>query len=104
MDSSELAMKMLEWEKLRKQLDVIEAEIRGAVLELGKTQTVGNVRASYSGGRSTYDYQSVGREAPLNMIIKHTKTVTDWKAVCDALGEKPVLVSKSEPGVTIKLV
>jgi len=44
MDSNELARKMLAWGELQEQAAELEAEIKEAVLEIGKTQTVGNVR------------------------------------------------------------
>ena len=106
MDNSELAALMLEWEETKDLMDEIEARIRDAVLELGKTQTVGNVRASYSGGRKTYDYETAGLAAPAEIITVHTATkyITDWKAVCeDAQIEAPVL-RQSDPSVTIKLI
>ena len=46
MNSSELAQKMLEWEQTQVKADALALEIREAVLSLGKTQTVGNVRAT----------------------------------------------------------
>jgi len=58
MNETELAMKMLQYGDLKATLDVLEAQIKIAVLERGKTQTVGNVRASYSTGRKTYDYEA----------------------------------------------
>ena len=58
MNETELAMKMLQYGELRSTLDALEAQIKTAVLERGKTQTVGNVRASYSTGRKTYDYEA----------------------------------------------
>jgi hypothetical protein len=107
MDGSELAQKMLEWEKITLQAYQLAEEIRVAVFELGKTQTVGNVRATYSAGRKTYDYQTAAKEvAPQDVIEKHTTietiTKTDWRQVCiDALIEAPY--TQSEPSVTLKL-
>ena len=58
MNDTELATKMLQYGDLKRGLDVLEAQIKIAVLERGKTQTVGSVRASYSTGRKTYDYEA----------------------------------------------
>ena len=53
MDASELAAKMLQWEEVKRSLDALTEEIQAAVLAIGKTQTVGNVRASFAAGRKT---------------------------------------------------
>lgn len=57
MNNSELAALMLEWEITQRSADEIAAQIKSAVLSIGKTQTVGNVRATYTAGRRTFDYQ-----------------------------------------------
>jgi hypothetical protein len=49
---------MLDYEAMQRRADAIRAEIEAAVLALGKTQTVGNVRATFSAGRRTFDYQA----------------------------------------------
>lgn len=54
MESKELAQKMLMWGNLQEQAAILEKEISEAVLEIGKTQTVGNVRATFSNPRKTY--------------------------------------------------
>ena len=107
MDMSKLATKMLEWEETKHQLAQIEEEIKTAVLAIGKTQTVGNVRASYSGGRKSYDYESAGRAAPQPVIDEHTITTTevkiDWRAICkDTEAEVPY--RQSPPKVTVKII
>ena len=81
-DPSALAADMLKWERMRCELDDLEQSIKDAVMQLGKTQTVGNVRASYSGGRKSYDYETAGRGADPGLIADYTtETVvikTDW--------------------------
>lgn len=106
MNASELAQKMLEWEQLIDHVKLLEAEIKTAVLSMGKTQTVGNVRASYSGGRRTFDYETPGRAAPEPFIVEFTemKFITDWKSVCEKAGIEPVVLSQSEPTVSLKLM
>ena len=108
MDSSELATKMLDWEKRRRELDALEAEIKNAVLQIGKTQTVGNVRVSYSAGRRSFDYETPGKTADENIIADYTKTVTtvttDWKMICDVAGIEPLVASQSEPTASVKLL
>lgn len=58
MNATELATRMLEWETTQRAADALRAEIEAAVLALGKTQTVGNVRATFSAGRRTFDYRA----------------------------------------------
>jgi len=110
MDNSELAMKMLAWEQAKKNLDTLEKEIEEAVLALGKTQTVGNVRATFSNGRKTYDYETAAVEHPLfnpstrALFTKVVETV-DWKAACEHLGQEEIPVLKqAEPSVSVKLL
>lgn len=106
MDASKLATKMLEWEVQQSQASALAAEIEAAVLKLGKTQTVGNVRATYSKGRKKFDYEMPGQVADMDIITIHTKTVaiTDWKAVCKAIDIQPELVSQGQPSVKVKLI
>ena len=119
MDASELAKKMLEWESKKRELDTIEAEIKDAVMALGNTQTVGNVRATYSAGRRTFSY-----EAPINIefgrakaagdgariseidaaIRKASKEAIDWKVACEALGLERMLEKEGAPSVALKLL
>lgn len=90
------------------KVSLLEAEIKTCVMEIGKTQTVGNVRASYSGGRKTYDYQTPALDAPVELISYHTKTetvvTTDWKAICNEAGIEPMVLSQTAPSVTVKMV
>ncbi|MBK9003525.1 MAG: hypothetical protein IPM41_06570 [Sphingomonadales bacterium] len=58
MDNSQLAALMLEWEATQRKADALAETIKGAVLAIGKTQVVGNVRATYSAGRRTFDYRA----------------------------------------------
>ena len=106
MDASKLATKMLEWEALREQLDALEAEIKNAVLEIGKTQTVGNVRATYKNGRKSYDYRIVGETAPPSLVEIYTKRVVDWRAVCkdERSGIEEVPFTQGSPSVSMKLL
>ncbi len=112
MDARELALKLLEWEKLKLNLDALAAEIETAVLKIGKTQTVGNARASYSKGRRSYDYQEAAdghlhvSEATVSLfttIIPQTEKV-DWRGICKHAGIDDVPFVQSEPKVTLKLL
>ena len=106
MDASKLAAKMLEWEQAKRALDALTAEIQEAVLEIGQTQTVGNVRASYSAGRKTYDYEA-GFEAtgyPEETLNVFRTTTVDYRAACKELNIQDVPFTQSEPSVSVKLL
>jgi len=106
MDASELAQKLLEWEKKKRDLDVLEEEIKASVLELGQTQTVGNVRVSYRSGRKTYNYEQAVIDAaiPFDELTAFQKITMDYKAVCDHYNIRDVSYKVSDPSVSIKLL
>jgi len=108
MEAARLAQKMLDWGKRMEELAILTAEIETAVLEIGKTQNVGNVSASYSGGRKSYRYNEAGQTAPPATIEQHTKVVTtqsvDWKSVCTDAGITAIPYTQSEPSVTVKVI
>lgn len=111
MTASELALLMLKWEEKQKEIAVIEAQIKGAVLTIGKTQTVGNVRATYSAGRKTYDYANAweryGHEAEQKIGIKiedYAKVSYDYRQACIDGGIKDIFFTQSEPSVSVKLL
>ena len=112
-DASELANMMLRWEEQKRLLDVLEEAIRASVLEIGQTQTVGNVRASYSAGRKQYDYEEAATGHPMvsdttvGLFTKTRTTATiDWRGICKHAGiegdELPF--TQGKPSVTIKLL
>lgn len=96
MDSTQLAEKMLLWEKNRKALDELEKEIQEEVLKLQETQVVGGCRVTYSGGRNTYDYDSPGKTAPKEIIEKHSTVIetTDWKSVVELAKVDPDIIEE----------
>lgn len=131
MNATELAEKMLLWEKNKKALDELEKEIQEEVLKLKETQVVGGCRVTYSGGRNTYDYESAGKVAPKEIIERYSTVIetTDWKSVvelakvdpdiieectikttdidyksvCKEAKIKPIVLSTSEPTASVKL-
>ena len=111
MDASELATVMLEWEALQKQADALAERIKAAVLELGQTQTVGNVRASYSGGRKRYDYKGavynyedqIGA-LPEEFWHEHIKLDYDYRAMCNELVLGAIPFTESPPSVSLKVL
>lgn len=112
MNASMLAEKMLEWEKKRRELDLLENWIKEQVLELGQTQTVGNVRASYSAGRKSYDYETAVNDWDKtheyglsdDVLQKFTKHTTDWRGVCKHYNIEEIPFSQSEPNVYLSLL
>ncbi|MCP4537714.1 MAG: hypothetical protein GY832_11250 [Chloroflexi bacterium] len=107
MDASKLAMKMLEWETKRRELDELEAKIKTAVLDIAKTQTVGNVRASYRTGSKRYDYQEAADGHPIvsdATISLFTKPVVDWRGICKHAGIDDIPFEQGKPSVSIKLL
>jgi hypothetical protein len=132
MNASELAAKMLEWELKYRELDVLEQTIKSIVLEIGETQTVGNIRATYSKGRAKYDYETPGSQAekeiiglysevreqvnweelarsydPSDTVITNftsIETIINWRNVCRAADIEPLTVSQGEPNVRVKLL
>ena len=128
MNASELAAKMLQWEKDKRALDALSAEIEAEVLKIGKTQVVGSVRVTYSGGRATYDYEASAAKAPAELVEKYSEenavvdwdavaeevpevvekftTISvsvDWSSVCKEMKIPLIVVSRTEPKATIKL-
>ena len=110
MDATELAKTMLEWQEAQAKADLLKMDIEAAVLELGKTQTVGNVRASYSAGRKSYDYRKVIEDAlEHNLLLPQAvevfaETKIDYTAACKAFGFKDIPFTQSAPSVSLKIV
>ena len=129
MNASELAAKMLEWEAKKNELDSLESEIKQTVLELQSTQKVGSVVASYTSGRREFDYETPGKNAPIEIVKTNTtkseyidweaaKPLIDpdiiteftridervnWSAVCKDAKIKPVVVKEGTPSVTVNI-
>lgn len=110
MDMSELAFKMLEWEKTKRELDLLTKEISEVVLEIGQTQTVGNVRATYSQPRKSYDYtMAIHRALQVEKIgndsLLQFQTVSvDYRAACKEFEITDIPVTESDPSVAVKLL
>lgn len=110
-DMSALAMKMLEWERKQKEADLLRAEIEWAVMGIKRTQTVGNVRATYSGGRKAYDYQDAAychpvSEATIELFTVTPAPKTDWRKICQHVGveKDDIPFMQSAPSVRVKLL
>ena len=128
MNPSELAEKMLKWEKDKRALDQLAAEIEAEVVRLGKSQVVGGCRVTYTKGRGTYDYVTPGKSVSGEILAKHstaldvtnweqvaklapdavekcttTTFIYDWKAILEEAGIEPLLTNAPIPSATIKL-
>ena len=112
-DMSTLAQQMLLWEAAKKSLDELTTVIQETVLLVGKTQTVGNVRASFSKGRRSFDYEAGAKDHPMvsdatlrlfTRIPVAPPPYVDWKGVCEHAGIDDVPFTQGDPKVTVKLV
>jgi hypothetical protein len=107
MNPAELAQAMLDYGKLRAELESLGDAIKSTILAIGETQTVGNVKATFRKGRKSYDYEGAQDAWPQEVVDRHTTETlvvkTDWKAACKEQGlEAPY--TEGEPSVKIKLV
>ena len=107
MDKDKLAQKMLEYAEAKKKADELEAEIKAAVMELGKTQTVGIVKATYRKGRKFYDYRKGAQQGNADHvdIEKHTRITKkiDWRGLCADIGVADIPFTIGKPSVSVKI-
>ena len=106
MDITTLTTKIIEWRTLRMQLDVLEAEIKEAVVAAGKTQKIGDVKASYSKGRKTYDYEAACKGLPPEVLKPYTEIIppqfkVDYTALCKGEGIEAPVKSQGTPSVKL---
>ena len=112
MNANKLAAAMLQWGEKNLELALLTAKIETAVLELGKTQNVGNVRATYSGGRRRFHYEAGAVKVDAGIIAEYTVTpppveplpVTNWQAVCKAANVTAIPFTQGDPSVKVKVV
>jgi len=105
-----LAADLFEWGELAEKMARLEERIKPQVLELGKTQTVGNVRATFSQGRRAYDYRGAfynhfaGKPLPRDLMAEYEQPNYDWKALCENQEITNISWAQSPPSVKIKLL
>jgi hypothetical protein len=110
MSARELAEAMLDYGELIEKAKTLAKTIRDAVLKLEKTQTVGNVRASYSKGRGSYNYEEAANENELDLTEYQkvvTTTVTRYIDACkDAKLDMNTYYTPPSggPKVTLKII
>lgn len=109
MDANELAEKMLKYSDAQTEANKLRQEIEAVVLSLEKTQTVGNVKASYRKGRKSYDYKAAAdghvmvHESTLSLFTKTPEPRTDWRGICKHVGIDDVPFTTGEPSVSVGL-
>ena len=115
-DKRLLAEKMLEWEELKEDLDIVQGQISGMVLELEETVVTGNVRATYRKPRKAYDrpgtiYPNLSKsdqikaalEAYPGYVTEQTTYKVDWVGICKGIGGLNLAFTESDPSVSLKL-
>ena len=107
-DLSALARDMLKWEAMRRHMDDLEASIKDTVMQIEKTQTVGNVRATYSKGRKSYDYRAVlALDADNPDVMKPWGKISvsyDYRQACKDLKIEDIPYTEGKPSVGLKLM
>jgi len=103
---------MARWEELKLEISKLEAEIKKEVLSLGKTQQVGNVKASFANGRKTYNYEGIAKviDVPPEVMDAHTQTkqITDWTKLVKELSPPEDIMSQfvkvGNPSVSLSVI
>jgi hypothetical protein len=109
MDPSRLAHLMLDWEDAQQYADKLRSQIEEQIELLGESVTVGNVRARYSRGRKSYDYEAACKDATPEQVEKYTKirksvTWRDLALYGLELDQDSIPFSQSDPSVSVKLL
>jgi hypothetical protein len=99
----ELKVKMARYRQLRLEVDKLEDEIKGTVLECGQTIKGHNIEVQFKKGKKTFDYQSAGQYAPGLVIANNTYPKTDWRAVCKEAGFDDIDYKEGKPTIAIKI-
>ena len=98
--------KLATWSNLVRQADALKSEILSELGE-GEEIKIPGAKAYTSPGRGTYAYEEMAMrlEPEQEVIYRYTKTVVDWKAVCDEVGYDDELKKKFyTPGKLTKKV
>ena len=107
MNNLEFAKAMVRYEELHQEMKALEEQITAHVMNIGQTQSVGNVQAKYTNGRTEYDYTSITSFYPLDdlrdLINEHSTMVEkiDWRAICKAKDFLPTVSKEPVPSVKI---
>jgi len=101
-----LAYAKAQWRanRMQRKADALRTKIESAVLEMGKTVVVGNVRASYRKGRASYRYAEACINVAPEVVARHTPTPSpNWRAICTELKLVPEC-TRGAASVVVKLV
>lgn len=118
MDNVEFAKKMLKLGELLTEADVLIAELGDHVIALGRSQSIGDVEAKYSGGRATYDWERTVREHPSaeaepeawgELVAQHTELIPqtvkiDWRGIANRMDWEGIVVKEPIPSVKFSLL
>lgn len=87
-DDLTLTQKFVELRQLHDRIKELETEIEPVILQREKTFSAAGVRASYYQPSEKIDWEKFGKDAPSNIIEKHTRTTTStsWAKVCEEAG------------------
>ena len=106
-----LSEMMSEYYELKQQCASLEKRIKDEVLKLAKSQQVGNVKATYTKGRTLVDYKAIAEPlADSDTVYEFSEQKVDWRKVYLAIQDtvEPSIVSAntviSEPSVSLKVV
>ena len=106
-NASDLAHALLNWETYRREMNAIESDITAYILDKKKSAQVGDVRATYTAGRKTYQWEQAARDHgfPPGLLDQYEKPAYDWKGMCEHLGitQDNCPFTGPTPGVSIKL-
>ena len=105
MKSSQLASLMLDWENAQIKADSLAQQIKNEILIMEKSQTVGNVVATYRKGTTSYDYETPAREniQPDILTNQYAKLVYNFREACLANNIEPLVIGVGDPSVSLKL-
>ena len=101
-----LAEKMEAWKEAILVAESLAEKIKAEVMELGKTQKVRGVVATFSNGRGKYDYLAAVEQAavPVSVMSKYSTLVFDYKAICNNEGiAVDDFYTAGTPSVTLKI-
>lgn len=115
MNNIEFAKNMLRMGELLAEVKQLELELAAHVVDLEKTQAIGNVTAKYSPGRTTYDWERTVREHPTaesepeahaELVAQYTETThpepvtkTDWAGIAHRMNWDGIVAKEPVPSV-----
>ena len=103
--NTDLIEKMLEWKKLQLAANELKTEIEAEVFEIGKTQTVGDIRVTYSKPSRSFLYEDAVKDSGLDYDTSEYETVkVNWRKMAKDLNLEVDYAQKSPAKATLKLL